>query len=255
MRLPKPASKSKVVRQAVLLSAGLGTRLKPLTDRLPKVMVPIAGTPLLEHHVRRLAAARVEEVFINLFHKKEVITDHFGDGSRFGVSIRYAEMDQLYDPPVMLSKYLRQHLTDRFLVVYGDVFSLLDYRRFTAFHVKNGAVASLVVHESSHPEDSDLIEVTSRGRVRKFWMKPHATTPPTRLSSTGCHLFEPEIFDYLPETEAIVDRNFRDVFLRLHEQGLALAAYETDDYMKDIGTLERLKEVEALYPSLVAQKA
>lgn len=247
--------RSSRLQKAVILSAGLGTRLRPLTDEIPKVMVPIAGTPLLEHHIRHLKRHGVEEVFINLFYKKEVITDHFGDGQKFEMKIKYADMDQLYDPPVMLRKYFRKELNEPFLVIYGDCFSLVDYQRLAEFHYDRGAIATTAAQHSSHPEAADLLELDADGRVRKIWLKPHQRQPKTEISFAGVLAFDPEIFGYLPKTDEVRDRSFQAVYQRLHESGERFYAYLTDELLEDIGTLERLQAVEAQYQSLVRQKA
>lgn len=244
------SGRSEVPRKAVILSAGRGERLRPLTDRIPKVMVPIAGSPLLEHHIRRLKEFGVTEIFLNPFYKKEVITEYFGDGKRCGMKIRYVEMDQLYDPPVMLRKYLRRELDEPFLVIYGDCFSLVDYAKFYQFHRRHRALATTVAQRSTHPEAADLLELDPDGRVRKIWLKPHEQQPKTDVSFAGVLAFQPDIFDYFPARDELRDRSFQEVYGRLHQANARFYAYLTDELLEDIGTLERLELVSARVAAL-----
>ena len=128
-------------RKAVILAAGMGTRLGELTRNRPKVMVPIAGKPMLEHHVEWMRAAGVTEFFFNLHYLADVIADYFGDGSRWGVSIRYSREEKLQGTAGSLHGFA-EWLDDTFLVQYGDVFSRLDLGRFADFHDQGGGSAT-----------------------------------------------------------------------------------------------------------------
>ncbi|HEV8376937.1 MAG TPA: nucleotidyltransferase family protein, partial [Candidatus Polarisedimenticolia bacterium] len=144
------------IRQAVILAAGFGSRLRPLTDTLPKAMVPVQGRPLLEHHVERLSSQGIEEIFINLHYLPEAIRGHFGDGSRWGVRIDYQLEPEIRGTAGGV-KGFESRLDDAFFVIYGDVFSLLDYSRMArSFFEKEGSAGVELVGPTSHPEDSDL---------------------------------------------------------------------------------------------------
>jgi len=118
---------------AMILAAGKGTRLYPLTETLPKPMVPVNGTPVLEHTVRLLRDHGVRRIAINLHHLPESVRNHFGDGSRFGVDIRYSEETELLGTAGGV-KNLETFFEDPFLVIYGDVLTDLDLTALVAFH-------------------------------------------------------------------------------------------------------------------------
>ncbi|MCB1203778.1 MAG: HAD-IIIA family hydrolase [Verrucomicrobiae bacterium] len=235
------ACKVEPVRKAVILSAGMGTRLGELTRNLPKVMVPIAGKPMLEHHIEWLRSFGVREFHFNLHYLADVISDHFGDGSAWGVEIRYHREERLLGTAGALHAF-RERLDKTFLVQYGDVFSRLDLGALTNFHRAENAAASLVIHPSSHPHDSDIIELGDGARIRHIHHKPGDDRFGI-LGNAGAYLLEPAALDRLSAPPR--DEDFcRDLFPRMLEAGDVLCGYNTEDLLLDVGTPERLTWIE-----------
>lgn len=231
----------KPVRKAVILAAGFGTRLGPLTKEVPKVMVPIAGKPMLEHHVDWLRARGVEEFYFNLHYLPDIIRDHFGDGSRWGVRVEYSLEERLQGTAGSLRAF-SDALDDTFLVQYGDVFSRLDLEAFGRFHRQHGADASLVVHPSSHPHDSDIVEVEDGDRVRVIHHKP-GDDRFGNLGNAGAYLLEPLALKYIAPDP--IETDFcQHLFPRMLEGGERVFGYDTDDLLLDAGTPERLTWIE-----------
>ena len=229
------------VRKAVILSAGMGTRLGELTRNLPKVMVPIAGKPMLEHHIEWLKSFGVREFCLNLHYLADVISDYFEDGSRWGVEIRYHREERLLGTAGALHGF-RPFLDETFLVQYGDVFSRLDLARLAAFHRERKAAATLVVHPSSHPHDSDIIELADEARIRHIHHKPGDDRFGV-LGNAGAYLLEPTVLDHLapqPREEDFC----RDLFPRMVAANERLCGYDTEDLLLDVGTPERLAWIE-----------
>ncbi len=233
------------ITQAVILCAGLGTRLKPLTDMIPKVMVPIAGRPLLERHVLRLKEYGVNELFINLHYLPEIITDYCNDGSKWGVKIRYS-----FEPKILGTgggiKQFENNLSDHFFVVYGDIVSLIDYAKMEAeYFKKEDPIGITLVSDTDHPRDQDLAEIGTGGKITKFYAKPHTEMPAQYKALRGGHILNKAILKYVPP----------DVYHEIDHQAIPEAiakgehfyAYETDEYIEDIGTLERYKKVEQYF--------
>lgn len=229
------------VKKAVILAAGMGTRLGMLTRDLPKVMVPIAGKPMLEHHLEWLRDAGVEEVFINLHYLPEAITDFAADGSKWNLRIEYSMEDSLLGTAGSLRGF-RDRLDATFLVQYGDVYSRLDIGRFAEFHERSEAAVSLVVHPSSHPHDSDIVSIDESGRIDQIHHKP-GDERFGNLGNAGAYLVEPTALKYLaPEP---VEEDFcRELFPRMLAGGERLFGYDTDDLLLDVGTPERLAWIE-----------
>lgn len=230
-----------MITQAIVLSAGTGTRLRPLTDNIPKVMVPIAGRPLLEHHVLRLREAGVKEIFINLHYLPDVIRNHFGYGSRFGVSVKYS-----YEPEPLGTaggiKHFEKEVSDACFVVYGDVYNELDYREFGDELCRHAdAIAVSVVGDTDHPYDSDLAEVDNDLRFLKVHKKPHEKLPARYKAIRGIYAFRSGVFHHIPyRVYCEIDHQ---LVPGLIARGLAVYGFESKHFIKDIGTPERYQSV------------
>jgi len=241
------------ITQAVILSAGFGTRLRKVTgDTLPKVMVSLAGKPLLEWHIEQFKKHGIKEFFINLHYLPDVITSYFGDGSQWGVHITYA-----YEPMILgtaggvknfypiegaSSSGGSATLGNRFFVIYGDIFSLMDYTKMAVtFEERPNAIGMELIGETDHPYDSDLVEVDDELRFIKIRPKPHKVLPPRCKAMRGVYIFTDKIFLYIPEKQyyEIDHQLLPDVLSR----GERFYGYECGDFVKDIGTPERYEEV------------
>jgi D,D-heptose 1,7-bisphosphate phosphatase len=224
---------------AVIIAGGKGTRLG-LPD-LPKPMAPLLGKPLLEYQIELLAAAGITDITILAGHLAEKITAHFGDGGRWGVNIRYL----IEEIPLGTAGAVRQlagQLTGDFLVLYGDVFVDMDLSALIAWHRAEACLGSLVVHPNDHPRDSDLVAADPDGRIRAFLSKPHPEGLWCRnLVNAALYVLSPAVLPFIP-----ADRpsDFgKDVFPAVLAAGGSLRAYATPEYLKDMGTPERLASV------------
>ena len=124
--------------KAVLLAAGKGTRLKPLTDNIPKVMIQINGKAILEYHIEQLAETGIIDIYINLHYLSEKIKNHFEDGRKWGVKINYSYEPEILGTAGALKKLSRELRTDPFLVVYGDNFLEINYKDFIEYAENSG---------------------------------------------------------------------------------------------------------------------
>lgn len=231
------------ITQAVILSAGPGTRLRPITDNIPKVMVPIAGKPLLEHHIEQFKKHGATEFFINLHYLPDTITDYFGDGSKWRVKITYA----LEKPEIRGTaggmKNFESYLHEPFFLIYGDMFSRLDYSAMAnEFMQRPDSIGMMLIGPSSHPQDSDLVEVDEKLNFVKLHLKPHAVLPSTDLTLLATYIFTPKVFSYIPSNAYYeIDHQLLPDLLA---HGEKFSGYTSSDYILDIGTLERYREIE-----------
>lgn len=231
------------ITQAVILSAGFGTRLAPITGgKIPKVMMPFAGRPLLEWHIEQFKKHRINEFFINLHYLPEAITAYFGDGSKWRAKITYAR-----EEPEILGtaggvKNFDRLLGERFFVIYGDVFSLMDYATMAErFSEKEDAIGMELVGATDHPYDSDLVQLDDELRFLKIHPKPHKTLPPNYKSMRGVFIFTNRILQYIPPMQYYeIDHQLLPDVLR---RGETFYGYECNDFVKDIGTPDRYKAV------------
>lgn len=227
--------------QLVIIAGGKGTRLG--LKNIPKPMCPIDGKPLLYRQIELAKRYGIKEIFILSGHLSQVIIDYFGDGSRFGVRIHHVVEPYPLGTAGSL-KLLEGRLSARFLVFYGDVvmdFDIESFIRFDALDTKT--VGTLLVHPGNHPYDSDLVEVNSANEVIGFLSKPHPKGLLYRnLGNAAVYIFGQEIFKAIPE-----DRNLdfgKDIFPKLLASGQRLRAYDTAEFIRDMGTPDRLKVIE-----------
>ena len=160
------------MKQAVILAGGTGTRLRDRLGDLPKPMIPIAGKPLLEHQVELCRSHGFTDLVFFVHYRADLIENHFGDGSKWGVRIRHVvEREPLGTAGALLAGF--EHLAERFIVLYGDTMVNVDLGRIWLAHEQAKADATLLLHPNNHPMDSDLVEVGSASRVTAFHNRPH----------------------------------------------------------------------------------
>jgi histidinol-phosphate phosphatase family protein len=225
----------------VVLAGGKGTRLG-LTDK-PKPMVPIAGKPLLERILETAKGYGFEDFVFLTGHMGDVIADHFGDGTRFGVRLAHVREDT----PLGTGGAVLQAadiLSEPFVLIYGDILLDVDLSRLIAFHHRKGGVATLFVHPNDHPHDSDLVVLDADGRVASFLPKPHpdgAILP--NLVSAAIYVLDPRALDFVPRSGS--SDWGRDLFAGMIAAGERLYGYRSVEYAKDMGTPDRVAKGEA----------
>jgi mannose-1-phosphate guanylyltransferase / phosphomannomutase len=228
--------------QLVILAGGKGTRMGDLTRLVPKPMVRLAGKPILEHQIELARRYGCTDVILLTGHLGEVVESHFGDGSDWGVSIRYhREVSPLGTAGAL--KEIEHLLDDDFLVFYGDTILDVDLDALVRFHVERRSSATPAVHPNDHPHDSDLLELDIDRRIIAFHPKPH---DPGRYfgncANAALYAMSRALLRHV-ERGRCADLG-KDVFPRAVESGETLFGYPTAEYIKDIGTSERLLAVE-----------
>jgi mannose-1-phosphate guanylyltransferase/mannose-1-phosphate guanylyltransferase/phosphomannomutase len=221
------------------MAAGLGTRLAPLTDYLPKPLVPVANRPVLEHLLRRLARHGVREVAVNLHHHADAIRDAFGDGSRLGLEITWS-----YEPELLGTaggvRRCREFLTEPgepFFVGSADGLHAVDLTALARRHREARALATLTAKRIPEPERYGVCVVDDEGLITDFQEKPPPEEARSDLASCGMYVFEPRVFELYGE--GFFDWA-RDVLPAALACGERLAVYETDAYWNDVGSVEEL---------------
>jgi histidinol-phosphate phosphatase family protein len=228
--------------QLVILAGGKGTRMGDLARDVPKPMVRIVGKPILEHQIEIARRHGVTDIVLLTGHLAEVIEAYFGDGSRWGVNIRHVrEAAPLGTAGAM--KAIEHLAKGDFVVFYGDTIFDLDLDALVVQHRKWKAAATLVVHPNDHPYDSDLVEADAAGRITAFHRKPHAPGVLRRnLVSAALYVMSPAVLQHV---RAGVAADFgRDVFPAMVAADEKLFAYNTPEFLKDVGTPERHRQVE-----------
>jgi len=228
--------------KALILAAGEGTRLKPLTLNTPKAMLPLHGKPILEYIVDLLRCHGITELAINLHHKPRAVIDYFGSGERFSVQIHYSLENPILGTAGALSK-LRNYFDQTFVVVYGDLLTNLNISSLVDFHKARLSLATMALYQVENPADCGIVEVDDEGRVLRFVEKPPPEIIFTNLANAGVYVLESEVIDFIP------DNTFYDfgddLFPALLRSGRALYGYQISDYLIDIGTMENYRRAES----------
>jgi mannose-1-phosphate guanylyltransferase / phosphomannomutase len=219
----------------VILAGGEGTRLRPLTSNTPKPMMPLANKPMMEHIVALLALHGFDEIVVTVAFLANQIRDYFGDGSDFGVSMRYATEDS----PLGTAGSVRNasaELDDTFLVISGDVLTDIDLTSFVKAHRDANASASIALKHVDNPLEFGIVITRPDGSIERFLEKPSWGEVFSDTINTGIYVLEPDAFDFIPEGE-VVDFS-GDVFPALLDAGHTLHGHVIDDYWEDVGTLD-----------------
>jgi len=226
--------------KAVILAGGKGTRMGDISREIPKPMVRIGEKPLLEHQIELLKRYGITDITLITGHLSSIIRDYFGDGTDLGVRISYfVEKTPLGTTGGI--KEIEDELNEDFLVVYGDVMINFDLSHLLAFHAKKKGIATLVLHPNDHPQDSDLVELDNENRVIAFLSKPHREGSYYHNMVNAAHyVLSPDILEFIAKGSKA---DFgKDIFPALIHNGNVFG-HVTAEYLKDVGTPERLQEV------------
>lgn len=229
--------------KGMILAAGEGTRLHPLTQNLPKPMVRVSGKPILEHNIRLLSHYGICEVVVNLHHSPEAITSYFGSGESFGVSITYS-----YEPSLLGTagavKKMESFFDEHFLVVYGDNLTNCSIEQFQAFHREKKGIGSIALFYRENPESSGIASLDENDKILHFIEKPRTQEIFSRWVNAGFLILEPEILKYIPSDRA---SDFgKEIFPELIKNGHTLYGYKMKEQLWWIDTLEDYQKLQEL---------
>ncbi len=222
--------------KAMILAAGVGSRLDPLTRTVPKPMVPIVNRPVIEHIVEKLKKHGVTEIMVNLHYLGDVIKSHLGDGKKFGIKIHYAQEDKLWGDAGSVKRAEDFFRDGTFLVVGGDDISDIDLSRLIKYHRDKKALSTIALSLVDDPSEYGIVLMNEKGRITRFLEKPKGEVIFSNTANTGIYVFEPEVFDTIPRGVAYGFGN--NVFPQLLEQKKPLYGYLTSSYWKDVGNLQ-----------------
>ena len=221
------------IESAMLLAAGLGTRLKPLTLTTPKPLLPLDGGLLIDHQLRYLAASGIKKVAINLHHLGQMIRDHVGDGSRYKLEIVYSMEPEILGTGGGVKGAARFFGRTPFVSMNADALLAADLSAIATRHLESGADATMVVKGLSGDDDYTPVSVSDDGTVREFGSGNHFFT--------GLSILGPAIFDVLPpagQRGCLI----RDGFANLIERKGKVTSCLYDGYFNDLGTPERYEQ-------------
>jgi len=214
--------------KAMILAAGFGTRLQPLTDQVPKPLIDVAGHPMIAYAIAILRAAGITDIIINLHHLGEQIRRTLGDGTAYGVSLSYSDEESILDTGGGIKKaepFLNGHT---FVVINADIVIDLRLSQVVEFHRRQGALATMVLRPDAQVEKYGVIEIDATNRIHRFLGQPREVTPSlSPYMFSGVHVFEPEVFRYMEDGPFSITRR---TYPEMLSAGEPLYGYVFDGY-------------------------
>lgn len=219
---------------AMIMAGGFGTRLRPLTQNIPKPMIPMANKPMMEHIVDLLRQHGITDLVTLLHFQPELIEGHFGDGSELGVRMIYVSAAEDYGTAGAV-KNAEAHLTGPFLVISGDLLTDFDLGAAWQFHRERGADLTICLTRVENPLQYGVVITEPDGRISRFLEKPTWSEVFSDTVNTGIYLLEPSVLDLIPK-----GREFdfsKDLFPLMMREGKQLFGYVAPGYWRDVGDL------------------
>jgi NDP-sugar pyrophosphorylase family protein len=227
--------------RAIVLSAGYGTRLWPLTEDRTKPAIPILGKPLVGYVAEYLAGYGIDEIVVNLHHRPESVRRALGDGTRFGVKLHYVEEPVILGTSGALDNTREFFERETFVVVNGKIITDIDLNAAVETHRKMNALATLVLLPNVRRERFSVVE-TDNGRIKGFGRMPVQTDEgPAPLMFTGIHIMEPRILEYIPR--GVFSDSVTDVYPKAMDEGEILAAHVASGKWRELSTLKRYLDI------------
>ena len=226
--------------KAMILAAGVGSRLDPLTRNIPKPMVPIVNKPVMEHIVEMLAHNGFRDIMVNVYYRGELIQDYFGDGKKWGVRIHYSQEDRLWGDAGSVKRCEDFFDKDVFVVVGGDDLADIDLRRLVRYHQERKALTTIALSLVDDPSEYGIALLNERGRITRFLEKPKGEVMFSNSANTGVYVFHRDVLELIPKG---VQYGFgNNLFPLLLEQKTRFYGYLTSSYWKDVGNLRQYQE-------------
>lgn len=225
------------------MAGGFGTRIQPLTNAMPKPMLPVLNKPMMEHIIRNLKGVGITEFVVLLYFMPDVIRDYFKDGKKLGVTIHYVTPDDDYGTAgavKLAEEYLKD---DSFIIVSGDLVTDFDFKKIMAYHKEKAAKLSITLTPVENPLEFGVVIANSNGRIEKFLEKPSWGEVFSDTINTGIYIIEPEILEYIPKEE---NYDFaKDLFPTLMREGVPLWGCSITGYWRDVGNPYSYRDVHA----------
>lgn len=231
---------------AMILAAGRGERLRPLTDRIPKPLVEVGGRPLIEYAIDCVRRAGIAHVVVNLHHLGSMIRNHLGDGARFGISIDYSEEDPVQETGGGIRDARRFLDGHTFVTLNSDTIVDVDLQAVLDFHRRKGAAATLVLRKDPRMDRFGVIATEADGRIGAFLQhrRAHCREPLEPFMYTGVQVLEPVAFEYLAEEGPFSITKV--AYPRMLAAGMPLFGYPYTGRWITVGTPQELADAQQL---------
>ncbi len=235
----------------MVLAAGLGTRLRPLTEDKPKCLVPLAGRPLIGWTLEWLCRAGVTECVINLHYLPEKVQQYVGDGSGYGLKVTYSYEPELLGTAGAVNK-VASFFDTPFYVIYSDNFSQWDIRKLKFEYERNDSIGTVAVHWREDVTQSGMVEMDGENRILRFVEKPKPESITSHYVNAGFYYLDPGVLNYIPDS-GFCDFAF-DVFPKMLQEGMKIHAVIMEDPVIGIDTIESYKKANEVAFKLLSSK-
>lgn len=221
-----------MIRQAVLLVGGKGTRLRPLTDRYPKPIIPVLDKPCVRYLIDSMVKAGITEVIMACGYRSERMASALGDGSDLGIRITYAYEDEPMGTGGAV-KLLEDRLDDVFIMANGDVFSDMDVSKEIDEHLRSGASITISLTEVDDPTQYGIVGLDDTGKVTRFLEKPKKEEAFSNLINSGVYIVNKDVLKNIPS--GVMYDMSKELFPLLLEKGYHLQGHRIDGHFRDVG--------------------
>jgi NDP-sugar pyrophosphorylase family protein len=228
--------------KAMILAAGFGTRLRPLTAVTPKPLLPVGGTPMIVWNLLLLKRHGIHDVMVNLHHLGAQIEQALGDGAQFGMRISYSREAVILGTGGGIKQVVPWFDGEPTLVLNGDTLFDLDLTDLMASHGRHGGAATLVLRQDPDAAHWGLVEVTDQSEVVRITGRGRSSSPPTSPRMfAGIHILHPRLLNALPAGR---ESSIIDAYVEGIRQGERIMGYDFAGYWNDVGTPERYAQVQ-----------
>jgi len=221
--------------QGIVMAGGFGVRLRPLTINIPKPMVPLTNIPVLGHVINLLKKYRIEDLIVLLYFQPEIIKDYLGDGSKFGVNIRYLMPEEDLGTAGAV-KYAQKYIKETFFVVSADLVTDIDLKKAYNHHKNTNSFTTIVLYQVKDPLHYGVVITDKEGRITRFLEKPTWGEVFSDKINAGIYIIEPEALNMIPS-----NKNYdfsKNLFPKMLDENVNLRGYSAEGYWRDIGTIE-----------------
>ncbi|MCK9472790.1 sugar phosphate nucleotidyltransferase [Sulfurimonas sp.] len=227
--------------KAIVLAGGFGTRIQPLTNTIPKPMLPILNAPMMEHIIIKLRDdLGIKDIAVLLYFMPEVIKEYFKDGEDLGVNITYFLPDNDYGTAGAVG-FARDFLDETFIIVSGDLVTDFKFSKIYEFHKQKKSKLTIALTPVKNPLEFGVVIANKQGKIEKFLEKPSWGEVFSDTINTGIYIIEPEILDFIPRGE---NYDFaKDLFVHLMASNITLWGCHIEGYWRDVGNPQSYREV------------
>lgn len=225
------------MNKAVIMAGGFGTRLRPLTMKIPKPMVPILNYPMMGHIVNLLKEYNLKDIVSVLYFQPEIITDYFKNGDDFGIKMNYVHAVADYGTAGSIRNAHEQiNLNERFIIISGDVLTDFNLKEAIDYHIEKGADATILLTRHETPLQYGIVMTDDDGKINKFLEKPSWGQVFSDTINTGIYILEPHVVQMIPFREEF---DFsKDLFPLMLKNKMKLYGYIAEGYWRDVGNLD-----------------